>query len=379
MKICAVSYIYPNPDKPILGSFVHEQLVEFAKNNEVHIITRKEPHWKIPDEEVIDEVHVHRVDASSDFLLPLKFFFKLISLNKKRDFDVIHVHFTGFLTMFCGFASVLLKKPFFITTYGISLDPKSVSFFKRIVIRLSFLMARRVISISKYTKKLCENYAPKRKHALITPGITLSKLKPTISGKDFRKKHKLGNGPLLLSIGGLVWRKGFDVTISALPNIVAKYPNLKLVIIGRGTEEKKLKRLTKDLKLQKNVIFWPTWVSEQDLANFYNACDIFILMNITEGVAVQGFGIVYVEANAMGKPIIGGEGGGIRDAVIDNKTGFVIDSKDKKLIEQRLLQLIESKKLRNRMGKAGKKYALRTHLWENKIEQMMELYSKYTK
>jgi phosphatidyl-myo-inositol dimannoside synthase len=379
MKICSVSFIYPNPDKAILGSFIHEQLVELAKTDEVYLITRKEPHWKIPRYEIIDNIHIFRINAKNKFTLPIKLFFKILELNKKNKFDVIHAHFTGFFTMFSGFASLLLGKPFFITTYGISLDPKSISFVKRMVIRITFLISKKVISISQYTKKLCQNYASKKKHMVITPGISLSKLKPTITQKNFRKKHNLGKGHILLSIGGLVWRKGFDITIKIMPSIVKKYPDTKLVIIGKGPEEIKLKNLAKGLNLEKNVIFWPNWVSDKDLANFYNACSIFILMNITKGAAVQGFGIVYVEANAMGKPIIGGKGGGISDAIIDGKTGFAINPDNQQLIIKRTLQLLGNKNLREKMGSDGKSYALKTHLWEFKTDQLLQLYSKYTK
>ncbi len=377
MNICAISFIYPNPDHLVLGSFVHEQLAELAKHNKVHLITRTRNHWSCPDEETIKGVHIHRVDSENQFLFPLKCFMKIITLNGKYHFDVIHSHFTGYLTLFCSFASALIRKPFFITAYGITLDPKSISSLKRAVIRISFFFAKKIISISRYTKELSENYAPKNKHTLITPGIEPSKLKVTINSKEFRRKHKLGNGPLLLSIGGLVWRKGFDISISIMPDIVRKYPDAKLVIIGKGPEEANLKKLTKKLKLEKNVIFWPTWVSDEDLANFYNACDIFILMNITKGEAVQGFGIVYVEANALGKPIIGGEGGGISDATVDKKAGFIINPYDKELLKEKLFILIKNKKLRKKMGDFGKEYALKNHPWEYKAKQLINLYSKF--
>ena len=377
MKICAVSYLFPNPDKPILGSYVKEQLEELAKNHEVNIITIGKPHWKVPKEEFIDKIHIHRIIANK-FYFPIKCFLKLIELDKKYSFDVLHAHFTGYLTLMAGLAAKIRKKPFFITTYGLSLDPKAVSFFKRITIRWCFKLAKKIISISHYTKSLSENYAPKEKHIVITPGITLSRLRVTTSEKKFRKKNKLENRILLLSVGGLVWRKGHDTIISVLPSIVKKYPSLNYIIIGKGAEEKNLKNQVKDLSLEKNVIFWPRWSSDEELANFYNAIDIFVLMSRTRGVAVEGFGIVYVEANALGKPVIGGKGGGTIDAVANGKSGFLINPDDKEELKNKLILLIKNKKLRQKMGKYGREYTRKNHLWKYKVEQILKVYNEFT-
>ena len=378
MNICVTSYLYPNPDKPILGSYICEQLTELAKHNNVHIITRKERHWNCPAKEIVDEVHVHRIDAENKLLFPILCFIKIVSLHRKYHFDVVHAHFTGYLTFFCSLASLLIKRPFFITTYGLTLDPKSISIFKRIMIRLSFFFAKKIISISRYTKKLSEHYALKEKHVLITPGITLSKLKVTMSSKNFRKKYRLGKGPMLLSVGGVVWRKGHDVIISVLPDIVSSHKDLKYIIIGKGGAEENLKKQVKRLGLEKNVIFWPTWVSDRELANFYNSSDLFVLMSRTEGAAVEGFGIVYVEANALGKPVIGGKGGGTPDAVDDGKSGFLIDPSDVEEVKKKLILLIRDKKLRVKMGEYGKQYAIKNHLWKYKVKQLMQVYSEFT-
>ena len=159
--------------------------------------------------------------------------------------------------------------------------------------------------------------------------------------------------------------------------MVKKHPNLKYIIIGKGEEENNLKKLVKELKLMKNVIFWKSWVSDKDLANFYNASDIFVLMSRTEGEAVEGFGIVYAEAGALGKPVIGGKGGGTPDAVVDGKAGFLIDPEDKELIKKKILLLIENKKLRIKMGTYAKKYARENHLWKYKMLQIEKIYSEF--
>ncbi|MBI2653358.1 glycosyltransferase family 4 protein [Candidatus Woesearchaeota archaeon] len=379
MRICTVSYIFPNPDKPISGIYMKEQLAEIVRQgHEAHLVTIRKPHWKIPEEEIIEGIHVHRI-VSNDFLFPIKCFFKLISLDKKYSFDVIHTHFVGYLTLMSGLAAKLRKKPFFVTAYGIGLDPNIASHFKKLLIRTIYNLSKKIINMSEYTRTISEHYASKKKQTVIPPGITLSKLKPTIEAKKFRTKHNLGNGIMLLSVGGLVWRKGHDAIISVLPDIVKRHPDLRYAIIGKGSQEQNLKKMAKGLGIGKNVIFWPNWVSDEELANFFNACDIFALMSRTKGIAVEGFGIVYVEASALGKPVIGGKGGGTSGSVDDGKSGFLVNPDDKEELKRKLLLLIENKKLREKMGNYGREYARKKHLWKYRIQEILKVYEEVVK
>ena len=376
MNICYISYVYPNPEDPALGNFIEEQLIELAKNHKVYLITRGKKEWDYPRDEVIEGVHINRIISKNSFIFNLKCFFKIIELNNKVSLDILNTHFVGYLTVISGLASKIIGKPFFVTAYGLGLDTNSASLFRKFIIILSYKFAKKIINISNYTKMLSEHYSPKEKQVVITPGITELKLKVAMDSKKFRKKLGLGSGVLVLSVGSLIPRKGYDISISVISDIVKKYPDLVYVIIGYGPEEHNLNKMVKDLNLMKNVIF-VKFASNEELANYYNASDIFILMNKTEGEGVQGFGMVYVEANAMGKPVIAGSGGGIHDAIIDGKTGFVVDPENKDLIKEKLLLLIEDKSLRKKMGDYGKRYALKTHLWKYKISQLVELYSKF--
>ena len=84
------------------------------------------------------------------------------------------------------------------------------------------------------------------------------------------------------------------------------------------------------------------------------------------------------EAGALGKPVIGGKGGGTSDAVVDGKAGFLIDPANTELIKKKLLLLIKDKKLRKKMGTYAKDYARKNHLWKYKISQLTKLYSEFS-
>ena len=376
MNILTISYIYPNPDKPILGSFVERQVTELAKHHNVHVITRGKRHW--PKNETVKGVSIHRIVSGNPVIFSLKCLMKILNLNKKIHFDVVHSHFTGLLTIVCGIASKIIGKPFFVTAYGLGLDPSAASFFRKISIKLPFNSAKKIINISRFTKNLSEHYTPKGKNVIITYGVTESRLKVTVSAKKFREKLKLGNGIILLTVANLTSRKGIDTIISVLPDIVKKYPNLRYIIIGKGEEENKLKNLVEHLCLTKNVIFWPTWVSDKDLANFYNASDIFILMSRSEGQAVEGFGIVYLEAGMFGKAVVAADAGGIRDAVVDGETGLIAKDEDVDDIANKILLLLDDSERRHKIGKAGKEYA-KKHDWKYISQEFIDKYKKYSK
>ena len=346
-----------------LGLFIHEQAKEFVRQgHEVHVITTGAIN------EVLDGVHVYRINPTG-LIFSIKCYKKIIELDRKIDFDVIHSHFTGFLTYMANLAANRIRKPFVLTAYGIGLLPGKANFFSK----LSLRKGRTIICISRYTEGLVKNLT-KSKTLVINPGIDLSKLKLTKNETVFKRESGLENKRVLLSVSDLIKRKGIDTILEALPNVIRKFPDLIYLIIGRGPEEKALKDLAKRLGIDRNVRFLG-YVTDRELANYYACCDIFVLMSktIKERAAVEGFGIVYVEASYFEKPVIGGKSGGTSDAVIEGKTGFLIEPKDKKELTEKIVLLLENEKLRKRLGKQGKKHALDLN-WSNNVKKTIELY-----
>lgn len=382
MKICFLSPIYPIASDKRLGIFVHEQAKYIKKKgHEVHVITLGYPEDKSYEKR--DGVIIHRVRISKsvpfrNFLLILLLSEKLILLNKKYNFDIINAHFVGRLTILIGIITKFIKKPLILTAYGIGLlaDKGLGGILNKVY--LSFPI--RIVCVSNYVAKLAEHHAKKNMISVINLGVDTEKLKPTKTIHEFKNELGIKNEKVLLSIAGLVPRKGIDIIIKSLPIIIKSCPKIRYFVIGRGSEKGNLHKLVNELKLEKYVVFIE-YVSEKDLANYYNICDIFILMSrtIKEKEGVEGLGMVYMEAAYMGKPVIAGKSGGTGDAVIDGLTGYRIKPTDKKEVVNKVVSLLKNYSLRKRLGSNGKKRILKELVWEHYSYKLIKVYESVLK
>jgi glycosyltransferase involved in cell wall biosynthesis len=369
IKICIVSPIYPVASKPQLGKFIHGHSKELAKQGkDVTLITIGDK--KDKDYEVIDNIKVYRVKEKSRLLFGIRIFALILKLNKKHRFDILHSHFVGPLTVICGIASKLIKVPYVVTARGVGLLPKS--FIKKIYL----FFPQKITCVSNYTASLAREYVDGKKVISIPNGLDVERLKPTKNANKFKKELKIKNKKVLLSICNLVERKGLDLIIKTLPTVMKEEPNIVYFIIGQGPEKEKLISLANKLNLKDKVAFID-YVSDADLANYFNICDIFLLMSktIEEKSAIEGFGNVYLEASFMGKPVIGGKSGGTSDAVVDGKTGFLIEPDDAEELKKKIILLLKNKTLREKMGRYGRKRVLNGFLWKHNVEKLVKVYS----
>ena len=144
------------------------------------------------------------------------------------------------------------------------------------------------------------------------------------------------------------------------------YPNIIYVCIGYGEEEEKLKKLSKELMVQDQVLFLNN--INQDLKNaLVSKSNIFVMPSIISKKSVEGFGIAFVEAAQYGVPSIGGKDGGASDAIIHEKTGLICNGNSLDEIYSSILKLLENKSYIE-FGKHAKENSIK-FLWSNIIEK----------
>ena len=213
----------------------------------------------------------------------------------------------------------------------------------------SLRYAKGIIAVSDFTKKLVEIYNPNVK--IIYNAVNLTEFMPTPKSMDLIKKHNLSDKLVLLTISRLEDRKGHDVVIATLPRLIKMYPNIKYLIGGTGKEENKLKQLVSQGNLDDYVEFLGKVPSDQ-LLDYFNLCDIFVMpvRNMHDG-NTEGFGIVFLEANACGKPVIGGNVGGIPSAIQDGFNGFLIDANNEDALFNNVVKLLQDDSFRESMSK----------------------------
>ncbi len=209
---------------------------------------------------------------------------------------------------------------------------------------------------------------------IVHHGVDMTLFKPLDVPQEFYAKYRIpADRPKLLGFGRFVKRKGFDMVLEAMPRIVEKVPELVLVLAGRGPEEENLRRSCAEKGLGSNVIF-TGFIDDEDTVLLYNACDVYIMPSRAIGNDIEGFGITYIEANSCGKPVIGGNSGGVPDAVDHGESGFLVDPESSDDIADRVIELFTDNKLRDEMGRKALNRVERDFQWKDIVRNYVQLF-----
>jgi phosphatidylinositol alpha-1,6-mannosyltransferase len=208
---------------------------------------------------------------------------------------------------------------------------------------------------------------------LIHPGVDGQTLRVGPEARErIRQRHHLGTSPVLLTVGRMQRRKGQDMVIRALPQIKLVVPQVQYVMVGAGEELTSLQELARSLGVQDNVRFVGK-VADDELAAYYAACDVFIMPNRQIDADIEGFGIVYLEAGAAGKPVIGGHSGGTADAIVDGVTGVRVDGNSVHDIATAAIALLTHPTRAASMGRNGQQRVGREFTWEAVVRRTRQL------
>lgn len=262
---------------------------------------------------------------------------------------------------------VVMPVEFETFCYGMDLLEPARSIRYRVVMKRTLRRASRILAISKYTAELAKRAGAPDDRIVLIP--------PAVDGQLFRPAQRPSNSRVILSVGRLVERKGFDMVLHSLPAVARSIPDVEYWCAGDGPDRERLHRISDELNLGKHVR-WLGEISDEEKLKRYQTADVFIMPNrISEKErSVEGFGIVFLEAGACGLPVIGGNSGGAPDAIVDGVTGYLVDPTDTSDISQRLIELLSSPALRQTMGDAARQRVLR----EFRPEQIAERYLKAT-
>ena len=159
---------------------------------------------------------------------------------------------------------------------------------------------------------------------VLHPGVDTSRFEVAAPDTSFRQKMGWSGKRVLLTVGRLQRRKGQDFLIKSMPALLNEFPDLFYAVVGRGECYDELISLVDQHELHDKVCVYPD-MDDEALIKCYQQCDIFILPNRTIDNDIEGFGMVLVEAQVCGKPVIAGDSGGTRETMNIGKTGHIID------------------------------------------------------
>jgi len=236
--------------------------------------------------------------------------------------------------------------------------------------------AEAVFANSINTSRALESLGiPRNRLQVVYPGVDASRFHPQQDGSAIRNRYAKGGELLILSVGRLQRRKGHDLAIQALRRLSTSGLSIRYLIVGTGKEEERLRNLAEAEGVGDRVHFVGQ-VSDAELPSYYAACDIFLLPNRLDGNDVEGFGIVFLEAQATSRPAVGGRSGGVPEAIAEGETGFLVEGTDADELAAVLWRLSESSEIRRRLGAAGRARVLEHFTWERAARAVADLHGR---
>lgn len=220
------------------------------------------------------------------------------------------------------------------------------------------------------------DYTASQLRKALSPRARLERLAPGVDTDHFVSTTPHFNSlttPVLVCVSRLVHRKGQDRLIEALPIIRRRFPEASLLFVGTGPLEAKLRKRAGKLGLE-DAIHFTGRVSYSDLPAHFSSGDLFVMPTRSRlaGLEVEGLGMVYLEASACGLPVIAGRSGGSPDAVIDGKTGLLVND-DVEEIAATCIELLADPQRMQAMGSAGREWVLSQWQWSTIAAQHQRL------
>ncbi|MEJ2629716.1 MAG: glycosyltransferase family 4 protein [Acidihalobacter sp.] len=239
--------------------------------------------------------------------------------------------------------------------------------------RRTFLRAAdRVVAVSRFTADVVRTFVDDAARIAIIG-----------NGVDFRRfsmadpsdtRHRLGWDDcfVFVSVCRLVPKKGLDQALRAFARLLSVHPEARYLLVGGGEDEARLRAIAAEESLGRNVEF-AGLVSAEQLPGCYRAGDVFVMPNRRmENGDTEGFGLVFLEANAAGLPVIAGKDGGSVDAVTDGDNGLVVDGASVEQIHVAMHRLVLDARLRHRLAENGRRRAQEND-WSTKARQFLQL------
>jgi glycosyltransferase involved in cell wall biosynthesis len=403
MRICMVTSSYPRFEGDIAGTFVKclcEYLVKLG--HEVHVLAPYDPAVR-KDDRTLVRVHRfryvwadslclvgHARSLEADvrmkrevyWLMPFYLiagFWQLLRLNLEHRFDVIHAHWVAPSGFIGAIIAMLCRLPLVVSLHGSDIFVVERNHLFAKIAQWVFNRAKAVIACSNDLAERAERLGlASEKEQVIPYGVDVRKFCKG-DGKEIALREKLGidlDEVVVLGLGRLVYKKGFEYLVRAVPPVIAEFEKVKFIIVGAGPLQNQLRSIAKELGISECLLM-PGLVSWDEVPQYMDMCDVFVVPSIKDQEGnVDGLPNVLLEAMALGKPVVASRIGGIPAVLQHERNGLLVDEKDPQQLATAINRLLLSPGLRKRYGSAGREKAKRELNWENIVQATMGIYKR---
>lgn len=346
------------PDIGGMQSFAYQRCL-YAGTNHLVVLAPQTNGWQAFDRRQPMRIcrwnamlqNVAMIKRVLQFVFPLLY---ALRLHRQKRFDVIEC----WQPLPFGLIGLIFKTlygvPFIVWSHGNDLSrPQRYPFAKFLLSRV-LAGAVLVIANSQSTKRelLALGTLPD-KIRVLNPPVDTQRFRPDIDPSAIVQKHGLEGKRVILTVARLVRVKGIDTVIRALPMVLEVVPNAVYLVVGDGPLRAELEHLAEALGVRDNVVFAGAVDHlSDDLPRYYAACDVFVLVSRPpqQGREMERFGMVYLEAGACGKTVIGTRGEGGAEAIGDGVTGLLVNSEDLDEVTQAIIRVLTDVELAKRLG-----------------------------
>jgi phosphatidylinositol alpha-1,6-mannosyltransferase len=285
----------------------------------------------------------------------------------RKRFDIVFItHFMCTHALGVLFLSKILKVPYVILIHGFDLTVGlSTSWLDNLVACAVLKNSALIIANSEFTKSKVIQAGYQGRIVVVHPGVDADLFHPGVDASQTIGKYGLQNKKVALTVSRLVPRKGHENVLRAVPAVIQRVPNFVYLIVGSGDREAFLREMVSQLDIQSHVIF-AGYIEDEQLPSFYAASDVFVMpaYEKIEHGNYEGFGIVFSEAAACGKPVVGGNSGGIPEAIVEGVTGLLVDPYNIDEIAQALICLLTDQEYARKLGMNGRQRVERELAWQ---------------
>ena len=306
-------------------------------------------------------------------------FWRLLRLSLDHRFDVIHAHWVVPSGPIGAMVAMLHGLPLLVSLHGSDV----------FVVEKNRLLGKAAQWVfSKATEILtCSNDLAERAMRL---GLAYEKVRIIPYGVDVRKfcgdetkertlREKLGIASdelVVLGLGRLVYKKGFEYLVRAIPQVIAKFAKVKFIIVGAGSLQDQLRLISEELGISEYLLM-PGGILWDEVPQYIGMCDVFVVPSIRDHSGnVDGLPNVLLEAMASGKPVVASRIAGIPAVLQHERNGLLVDEKEPQQLAAAISRLLASPSLRKQYGSAGSEKAKRELNWESMVQATVEIYKR---
>jgi glycosyltransferase involved in cell wall biosynthesis len=294
----------------------------------------------------------------------------MLSALFKREFDLIHAHELFAPSSFYSAVVAKVKNiPFLVTQHN---DQLPTSRMKRILYNVDartsgnyvLAQAKRIIALSRTIKNHLLMFGVKEERIEVIPNaIDTEEFTPDKA--NLLEENWGISPPVVLFVGRLIEQKGIRYLLEAFLKVIKELPDVKLVLVGGGPEEKRL------IKVQNKCsnIYRIDFVDNKLMPYVYSGCDVVVLPSLEER-----FGNVVLEAMASGKPVIGSFVGGMKDTIVHGTTGYHVQPMNSEQISYFLLKILSDENLRKKLGQNARRFAVQNYSPRIVADRIEKLY-----